>query len=81
MDQSLAFIPKLYRNSSTPWTEWSARGFIARSVLLSITEPGILLNLVNVELMVEVDAKKLGNALFARQAVCLLPIRAYGERL
>jgi hypothetical protein len=52
-----------------------------RSVILSISEPGILLNFVNVELIVAVDAKKFGKARFAKQAVCFLPIKAYGERL
>ena len=61
--------------------ECSVNGLMDRSVILSISEPGILLNFVNVELIVAVDAKKFGKDLFAKQAVCFLPIKAYGERL
>ena len=70
----------MYRYVSTPLIECSVNGMMDRSVILSISEPGILQNFVNVELIVAVDAKKFGKARFAKQAVCFLPINAYGAR-
>jgi hypothetical protein len=66
----------LKRISSTAFVECSGNGAIDNGDMVSISDPGILLNFVKVELMVAAEAKKFGKAILARMEACLLPSRA-----
>jgi hypothetical protein len=56
--------------------ECSWNGFIDKPALLSMSEPGILVNFVKVELIVATEAKKLGKARLAKLAAYFRPINA-----